>query len=177
MASVTESLDDSDLAPGVPDGRSVSARAAGRSPTLLAGRSAASQGPVRIWSPQQRPLLAAFLASSPIYGFGAYDGLYLHTGLGASLVLIWFMALISQMATMPAAQYFTTDSLGIGVTTRRGSRAVRWADIEGVGRLYPNDSTVYRLRLRETEAIELRLNGYSAQVRQQFLETIRRNIA
>ena len=133
-----------------------------RAPTLMAGVTAGSQGLVRVWAPSRLRVWLVDAAAA---------------GISIGLLLGGYMAVMHHLALMPSAAfylfggyclggvwetirrpiYLTTDDSGIGITTRSGSRALRWSEIKSLERDPGSDV----LCLRAPDKVTISLFGHS----------------
>ncbi|MDQ2730338.1 MAG: hypothetical protein M3Y56_01655, partial [Armatimonadota bacterium] len=95
-------------------------------PTLMAGETAGTQGAVHVWAPEKQRYRLLLSGAAAVLMFGIIDTAALHNGVGVAIMLFYATAFMAWCMTVPHRYYFTTDEAGIGITTRKGSRALRW---------------------------------------------------
>lgn len=141
-------------------------------PTLIAGETAGTQGVVRVWAPGRQPFLMLLLGAVVVTAWAIFDTATTRNGLGLMLTLCYATAFMAWCMTVPHRYYFTTDDAGIGITTRTGSRALRWGEIISCGRGNPADPNTYRLLLQGGEVVEIHLTGHSKGAEKELIALI-----
>jgi len=149
-----------------------------RAPTLMAGATAGSQGEVRVWAPSRKLLLTAIAQT----GSGALVLCLFHfpfpKWFAYAAGYFWVYLLFSvYIAALRRPCYLTTDEAGIGITTRRGSRTLRWIDIQEARLVTGTSGTLddCRINLKAPDAIEINLTGYPTEQRDELLQLITRS--
>jgi len=129
----------------------------------MAGEAAGQQGEVRVWSPD------ANLIRRHIWAFGAAIAVPMAVMVGLSIafhtvmfsglggLILPFMLLGPALAARRRPCYITTDDVGIGVTTRKSSRALRWEEIASI----ETGDRHWIIGLESGEKIWLNVVGYT----------------
>ena len=147
-----------------------------RAPTLMAGENPGSQGTVRVWYPDRRGLKIATVG----FGLGSIALLVLiilskNGGSFAYLMTCMFTSFFFSVSALRRPAYITTDDGGIGLTTGKGTRALRWDEIESIHQqIVPNNLAGSRsiLVLKAPDEIRVNLTGYPNQLRGELVYTI-----
>lgn len=148
-----------------------------RSPTLMAGERAGSQGEVRVWAPERALLMRRVFRSVVfssiwmcIFAYTIYHPSWWFFEIG----ILIFGRLFWDLASLGRPCYVTTDNAGIAITTWRGTRALRWDEIVSVE--YVNSPIRFflprSLRLRAPKRLVIRLPGFSHKHEIQLLRAI-----
>ncbi|HET6385473.1 MAG TPA: hypothetical protein VFJ58_18935 [Armatimonadota bacterium] len=119
-------------------------------PTLLGGDQPGEQGEARVWAPNpwRRRAMMTSLASMGVSTLFICYCIYFTAHLDSGGLSRWFIDPIlllecvvflgvirSLWQQVHRPLYVTTDNAGIGITTRRGARAMRWSEIRSVQRV------------------------------------------
>ncbi|MCA1595150.1 MAG: hypothetical protein LC772_01810 [Chloroflexi bacterium] len=149
-----------------------------RTATLLAGDQPGSQGRIKVWSPSRARLWRNLGSHSLLLAMGIVA---LITGcIAQSWVMVFLMACCLPVVTWMLAStvqslrhpcYITADDAGIGVTTRSGSCALLWQEMQGVERV--SGTLVIRVRSLDAgsppQRVPVDLSGYPEQVETELL--------
>jgi hypothetical protein len=158
------------LQPGPP----VELEAYERAPTLMGAMSPGTHGQVQVWAPDRKKLRIA------IAGFGLATVIVLSLVLphsntpGPFSYVAWSTAAacFTCIGALRRPGYVTTDEVGIGITTRKGSLALKWEEISSL-RLVVNGGVRWSIiELKAPGKIRLNTVGYPARMREDLLELI-----
>lgn len=146
-----------------------------RAPTLMAGVTAGAQGAVRVWAPDKRLILGFLCRCLAQFGLAAGGIVYLTQWKLGGAAAVAFLPKAALALLIPAVRtlfrpcYVTTDDAGIGITTWRGSRALRWQE---VGACTILDSRL-DLHTMAGACVSINLLGYPWESRRELESVIR----
>ncbi|MDQ2731063.1 MAG: hypothetical protein M3Y56_05340 [Armatimonadota bacterium] len=164
------------LVPQLPgSGGSQDLEAFERSPTLLAGETAGRGGQVRVWGPDsevRRKEIRRFTIVFPTclllpYVLLTLMGVAIHPNLFLEVMPIAMMFPVI-LGNLRRPSYITTDDMGMGLTTWKGSRAVRWDEVEA---LEWNGARPV-LQIANSKPVLLNLVGYAQTMPEQLRNLI-----
>jgi hypothetical protein len=147
-----------------------------RAPTLMGGSAPGSQGDVRVWSPSRKGLWISTIG----FGAGAILMLALIILTRSAGGFAWMIGSLMggfgiSLSALRRPGYITTDGAGIGITTRKGSRAVRWHEIESAQLMNVGSfGQSCMLELRVPDKVSANLSGYSVATRNELLGLVTR---
>ena len=145
-------------------------------PTLLTSGEADPQREVRVWSPDRGKVAIPFLVCFALLClYGAYDFLLEHSDTGFVLIVATAVT-CAPLLLIPQSYHFATDANGIAISSRFGSHAFHWRDLQEMIRVHPDDPLVYRILAQDGRSAEIRLYGYSTPVREALLGLIRSHL-
>jgi len=141
-----------------------------RAPTLMAGSAGGIQGQVEVWSPEIKKVkrraiglgvlvffYAVFICLRPRFIFVL-----------PSMIFMIFAALL-YLRALKRPCYLTTDDAGIGITTWKGSKALRWSEVRSI-EVFPPDSGM--VRLMAPERVDIRILGYDPEKQRGLVDLI-----
>ena len=136
-----------------------------RAPTLMAGDGSHSE--VRVWAPEmaliRRHVRSGGVSFAALLALTITMDVLCHGGGGGFGYLLGMTAMLffSGIAAWRRPCYLTTDESGIGVTTKKASRALLWSEIQSLKVRPSYTSFTWVLTLNTSEKLRLNMVGYS----------------
>jgi hypothetical protein len=146
----------------------------GQAPTLMGGAAPGAQGDVKVWAPDRKDLQKmAVICGSGTVVMLAIMIISRHSGIFIVWIGILALGFFASISALRRPGYITTDQAGIGITMGRGSRAVRWGEIESV-RLVRTHGWIpaYTLVLKVPEKVKVNVTGYPDKQRDRLIALI-----